>query len=289
MQLNSPVSDLIKKRSSCRTYTKTILSPEDLKSLENFCQSARIGPLGNQIRFQITAATANDSQALRGLGTYGFIQDPAGFIIGASQDQPGSLEDFGYLGELIILKATELGIGTCWLGGTFTKSRFSRILDLQPGEDLPSAISIGYPADQRAWIDRTTRILAGADRRLPWSDLFFENSFKNPLQPENSAGYSEPLEMVRLAPSASNKQPWRILKLGPIWHFYLHRTRKYPPAAFKLLINAADLQRIDLGIAMAHFELSAAQNHLPGNWVRSDPGLVLPDSVLEYVTSWKPA
>ena len=94
--------------------------------------------------------------------------------------------------------------------------------------------------------------------------------------------------MVRLGPSASNKQPWRILKLGPVWHFYLHRTRKYPSPAFKLLINAADLQRIDLGIAMAHFELSAAQNQLPGKWERSDPGLPLPDSVIEYVTSWKP-
>ncbi len=231
----------------------------------------------------------DDSQALRGLGTYGFIQDPAGFIIGASQDQPGSLEDFGYLAELIILKATELGIGTCWLGGTFTKSRFSRILDLQPGEDLPSVISIGYPADQKAWLDRTTRIIAGADRRIPWEKLFFENSFTTALTTESAGVYSESVEMVRLAPSASNKQPWRILKLGPVWHFYIHRTRKYPPAAFKLLINAADLQRIDLGIAMAHFELSAAQNQLPGNWERSDPGLPLPDSMFEYSISWKPA
>jgi len=33
-----------------------------------------------------------------------------------------NLEDFGYLMEEAILFATGLGLGTCWLGGSFTKS-----------------------------------------------------------------------------------------------------------------------------------------------------------------------
>ena len=35
------------------------------------------------------------------------------------------------------------------------------------------------------------------------------------------------LEMVRRGPSASNKQPWRVVRAGERWHLYLQRTRGY--------------------------------------------------------------
>ena len=288
MQFATPASELIRRRFSCRTYQLKTISRDDLSALQSILDSSQIGPLGNQIRFKIAAATENDNRQLKGLGTYGFIKNPAGFIIGAIHDSPGALADFGYQVELIILNAIELGISSCWLGGTFTKSRFSKIMELQPGEDIPSIISIGYPSDQQAWIDRTTRVFAGADRRLGWESLFFDCSFNRPLTRQAAGKYAESLEMVRLAPSASNKQPWRVIKQGDQWHFYIQRTRKYPPTAFKLLINSADLQRIDLGIAMAHFEQTAHDISLTGSWIVQDPGLHLPDSQTEYNISWIP-
>ena len=288
MQFTTPVPELIRHRFSCRTYQLEAISRDDLSALYEILESSQFGPLGNQIRFSMTAATENDSQIIKGLGTYGFIKDPAGFIIGAIQDSPGALEDFGYQTELIILRATELKIGSCWLGGTFTKNRFSKIMELQPGEDIPSIISIGYPSDKQAWIDRATRVIAGADRRFGWESLFFDSSFNTPITQGAAGKYAESLEMVRLAPSASNKQPWRIVKQGDQWHFFIQRTRKYPPTAFKLLINSADLQRIDLGIAMAHFEQTANDISLTGKWFIQDPGLALPDSQTEYNISWIP-
>ncbi len=288
MQFTTPVSELIRRRFSCRTYQFEPISRDGLSALEDIMNTSQIGPLGNQIRFKIAAAAENDSQSLKGLGTYGFIKNPAGFVIGAIQDSPGALEDFGYQTELFILGATELGIGSCWLGGTFTKSRFSKIMELQPGEDIPSIISIGYPSDKQAWIDRATRVIAGADRRFGWESLFFDSSFNTPITQGSAGKYAESLEMVRLAPSASNKQPWRIVKQGDQWHFFIQRTRKYTPTAFKLLINSADLQRIDLGIAMAHFEQTANDISLTGKWVIQDPGLALPDSQTEYNISWIP-
>jgi len=288
MQFTTPVSELIRRRFSCRTYQLKAISGDDLSSLQDILKSSQFGPLGNQIRFKIAAADKNDYQQLKGLGTYGFIKNPAGFVIGAIQDSPGAFEDFGYQTELIVLGAAELGVSSCWLGGTFRKSRFSKVMELQPGEDIPSIISIGYPADQQAWIDRATRVIAGADRRLGWESLFFDCSFETPLTREAAGKFAEPLDMVRLAPSASNKQPWRIIKQGDQCHFFIQRTRKYPPTAFKLLINAADLQRIDLGIAMAHFEQTANELSLTGNWVVQDPGLHLPDTQTEYTISWIP-
>jgi len=286
MKFNKPVSEIIRKRYSCRTYLENHIRDSDLSILNEFIDPCSVGPLGSQIRFKIVASKENDSKSLKGLGTYGFIKNPTGFVLGKSLDSPGSLEDFGYLMEAILLKAAEIDIGSCWLGGTFTKSRFARLLDLQTDEIIPSVASLGYPADQTAWVDRVTRLYAGADHRLPWGDLFFSDQFGIPLTPEDTGVFKNPLELVRLAPSASNKQPWRIVKIGHAWHFYIFRNRKYPPPVFDYLLNLADLQRIDLGIAMSHFELSAREQGLNGSWHNQDPGISLPDPLIEYSITW---
>jgi hypothetical protein len=54
---------------------------------------------------------------------------------------------------------------------------------------------------------------------------------------------------------------------------------------FKLL-GVADLQRLDIGIAMCHFELTARHQRLKGEWVSSDPGLPLIDKNTVYIAMW---
>jgi nitroreductase len=284
---NQQPSQLIRQRYSCRTYQQRPLSDQDLRSLTNFSQRIQTGPRGNETRFKILPASAHDDRDLPKLGTYGFIKDPAAFIVGALFDQPGTLEDFGYSMELLILKATELQIGSCWLGGTFTKSRFSNLMNLLPGETIPAVTSLGYPSDHKAWVDRVARIYAGADRRLPWEDLFFTNNWQEALDNGQVGEYYEPLQAVRLAPSASNKQPWRLLQNGSQWHFYLERSPNYPSRIFGPLLSIADLQRIDLGIAMAHFTLSVEEFGLGGEWQVADPGINRPGHKMEYIITWQ--
>ena len=91
-----------------------------------------------------------------------------------------------------------------------------------------------------------------------------------------------------MAPSATNRQPWRIVRRGDDWHFYLARTKGYGKGSpwFKLL-RIADLQRVDLGIAMCHFELVAREAGLAGRWVVDDPGLALPGPGIEYTATWR--
>jgi hypothetical protein len=52
---------------------------------------------------------------------------------------------------------------------------------------------------------------------------------------------------------------------------------------------AADLQRVDLGIALSHFAFTAAEAGLEGSWVIEGPGLKVPDEGVEYVVSWAEA
>ena len=102
----------------------------------------------------------------------------------------------------LILYATSLELGTCWLGGTFKRSQFAELVALKKDEFIPAVTPIGYSADKRTFIDSAMRRIAGSDNRKPWNELFFDGSFDKPLKQEEAGQYADALEMVRLAPSA---------------------------------------------------------------------------------------
>jgi hypothetical protein len=91
--------------------------------------------------------------------------------------------------------------------------------------------------------------------------------------------------MVRLGPSASNKQPWRIVRQGERWHFFIERSFLYGPRTLGL-VGIADMQRLDIGIAMCHFELSSRELGIRGEWRIEVPTFKPPSSRIEYSATW---
>ena len=283
MEFSEPVAELIRRRFSCRRYVDTPIGQEERGRLEAFLASHTTSPLGSTARFHLVAATEESRQSLRGLGTYGTIRNPTGFVIGAVKPGEKNLEGFGYLMEQAVLYATDLGLGSCWLGGFFTRSSFSRAIRLSGKEAIPAVVAIGHTASPTAEMDVWRRIANGA-QRLPWEQLFFDGRFGVPLAHEKAGLYAEPLEMVRLGPSASNRQPWRIVRDEAGFHFYVQRSAGYRDVI--KLARVVDLQRVDLGIAMCHFGLTATETGLPGAWEVRDPGIERPNGLTEYVVTW---
>jgi hypothetical protein len=189
------------------------------------------------------------------------------------------MEDYGYCKEILILQATGFGLGTCWLGGTFNAGGFAAAVDRQEGEIVPTVSPIGYPARQRSMAERIMRRVAGSNNRKPWQEIFFTGNFSTSLTSEQAGIYAEALENLRLAPSASNKQPWRILRTADNgYHFYLSR-------AFGYELRGVPLQDIDMGIAMSHFALTARQLGTPGSWIiKTAPPQA---ASLDYIASWQ--
>jgi nitroreductase len=283
---HTSIKEIIRARYSCRNYLKTAIPKEGQAYLGQFLAGLGNGPFGTEQRFELVAAEDGDRSALKRLGTYGYIKNPPGFIIGATKAGEFDLEDYGYQMERIILEATRLGLGTCWLGGTFTKSSFPRKINADEDELVPAVTAIGAPAETRRLIEVIRRPNPEVERRLPFETLFFNLGFDRPLTLQEAAGYAEPLEMVRIAPSASNKQPWRIIQEGDSWHFYLQRTPGYRERLLVRWATVADMQRLDLGIAMLHFELTAVELGLSGRWQRAEPDIQKPDELTHYVVSW---
>lgn len=287
--MKTSVIELIKKRFSCRIHPNKPIEEASKQQLKDFLEGYPKGPFGSPNRFLLAAAAENDRQELKSLGTYGFIKHAQGFIVGAMGAGAKNLEDFGYVMEQAILLATELNLGTCWLGGSFTKSSFAKKIAATAEETVPAVTSVGYIADHSKaedWIRRR----AGGAMRLPAEQLFHEEVFGNEIHMEAIGAYAQVLDMVRWGPSASNKQPWRIIHSGTCWHFYLQRTKGYGKESLMgKVLKVADVQRLDMGIAMCHFELSARELGLTGRWKLAEPDIVKPDKLTEYTVSWETA
>ena len=273
------ITEIIKRRISVRTYLEQPLTPELSQTLRGFF-STLSGPFGGTVRFELIEkdSALKDSEAK--LGTYGVIKGASCFVVAVVEKADKDLEEFGYSLEKLILYATSLGLGTCWLGGTFKKSEFGKAIKQKDDEILPCISPIGYPSNHKSFLESAMRFAAGSNQRIGWEKLFFSGNFNHPLSESEAGRYVTPLEMVRLAPSASNKQPWRIVKDANKIHFYLQHTKGYAKAL------ANDLQRVDMGIAMCHFELTANELGVDGKWHNSDPGNISTPQDTEYVVSW---
>ena len=85
--------------------------------------------------------------------------------------------------------------------------------------------------------------------------------------------------MVRLGPSAVNKQPWRVVVTENAAHFYLKRARGFGGGVL-------DMQKIDVGIALCHFDLAAKEAGLNPIFELSDPGIAAKDGE-EYIATYR--
>lgn len=165
MELTQSVTEVICARSSRRKYRRATIDTKSREILEKWLAAISGGPFRTPLRLKLIAATENDRAALKGLGTYGFIRGAPGFIIGAAQRGERDMEDFGHVMEQAILLATDLGLGTCWLGGTFTRSSFAEKITVKPNETMPAVVAIGYATDKHGALAQLVRWGAKAKQR----------------------------------------------------------------------------------------------------------------------------
>lgn len=261
------IIDNIKKRKSCRTYTGEPLSVELVAKIEGFI-SALQPAFGEKVAIRMINAK-QPSGAVK-LGTYGVIKNATNFLILTRENGKMADVSAGYMFEEVVLYCTALGLGTCWLGGTINKGDFLKQIQIKENERMTIISPVGYPAEKRSLLDSFKRAGAGSDKRKAFGDLFFDQTFDTPLTEQRAGVYRTPLEMVRLAPSASNKQPWRVIMQGNIFHFY------QKPGMFA---------ENDLGIALCHFERACMELGIKGRFAQ-EKEFLHKNGNTQYIISW---
>jgi nitroreductase len=269
-------TEAIKIRRSIRNYDQKPLDANLLIKINKLLDSPLKGPFGNQPRFTlIEKPTARQQEKVK-LGTYGFIAHAAYFIGGCVEKFEFSEVDYGYSLERIIIELTRLELGTCWVGGSFKRKDYEVLLKTCDSETIPCITPVGYKAPKKSMRERMGLTLTDGSKRNPFEMHFFENNLDNPIIFNNEDKYHQALELVRRAPSAVNKQPWRVIKQNNKYHFYIYRDKMVGST------KNTDLQKVDLGIALAHFKLGVEEQFLKGKWHIGNPSI----SDLEYIISW---
>lgn len=266
------MKETILRRKSTRVYKKHHLSQSEISEIEKVLDNYEgfKGPFNNSIEISMNIA---DSMTIEGkkINTYGILRNVSAFIKGKCQNNLEALVDFGYVYEMIVLELTKKGFATCWVGGTFDRKTYP--INLKENEILPAILTVGY-SKSISLINGMLKV-AMSSKRLPIHDIII-----NYADVVTNFDMIDLLELVRRGPSASNKQPWRMLIKNNMVHFYLKRTPDYPK------INLGfDMQILDIGIAMSHLEIGLNSYDIAFNKnVIKDPEIF---EEMEYIITYE--
>ncbi len=265
------IMDLARARRSVRSFDGTAPNAEEKEKLLAFAAAIE-NPWGLGVEFRLLDAAEHglSSPVITGERWY----------LGAKiKAAPHMEEAFGYSFETLVLYAHSLGLGTTWIGGTMDRAVFGRAMELREGERMPCVSPLGRPAAKMSLRETVMRRGVRADWREDFSALCFDGDFSKALTEAEAGDLAAPLRAVLLAPSAVNRQPWRMVRQGRSVHFFVRHARGYVSAA------AGDLQKVDLGIALCHFALCAEELGLAPRFSLEAPALAAPADT-EYIATY---
>lgn len=220
---NAKFYDTMFKRKSIRKYDMNSLDDKTLSDAKSFIKE--IKPLVSGIKTDMQVISQNDVKSFMS------IKAPH-YVVVFSENKDGYLTNIGFMLQQLDLYLSANGLGACWQGMA------------KPAKDIVSKselefvimLAFGKPAESLYRSDRSE---------------FKRNSIETI---RDKADFDDLLEAVRIAPSATNSQPW---------YFHIEGNKLYANCIKLNPIKALIMEKmnkIDMGIGLCH--LSIAAKHL---------------------------
>ena len=130
----------IEHRHSVRSFTGEAVPTDARATLEQAVASAN-GASGLHMQLAWDEPEAFATM----LAHYGKFQNACNYLALVGPKGPDLDELCGYFGEKIVLLARRLGLGSCWVGGTFSRKRTR--CDVGAGERLVLVVALGIGVD----------------------------------------------------------------------------------------------------------------------------------------------
>lgn len=222
--------DAAKIRISRRAYIPEFLSDEKKAALQNI-----IDGLCERSGLKIMLME-NGEECFSLFKSYGMFSGVKSYLALAGKADDEKLhEKIGYYGEELVLEATRLGLGTCWVAGSYDKA--STHVPLSEDESLYCVISVGEIKTEENLKEKFLSGVIKMKRKKP--DEMCEAYDNSP------EWFRSGMDCVANAPSAQNKQPV----------FF----RLTPDGVKTKLLGIYNVNKVDLGIAEYHFELGSGK------------------------------
>lgn len=212
--------ETIFKRKSVRKYDLTQLDePTILRITEHMSQ---LKPMHDNSKVEMKLVSQNDVKGLLA------IKAPH-YIIVYSESKGSYLTNVGFMLQQMDLFLSSIGIGSCWLGMA------KPVKEIVNNSDLEFVIVLAFGKPAEPLYRKST--------------LEFKRKALDEIR--NISGVDELLEPVRLAPSASNSQPWFFTVKEEDIHAYCAKLN------FLKAMLYEKMNKVDMGIAFCHLWIAA--------------------------------
>ncbi len=226
------IIEAIKERRSVRSYNGESLTDAQKKALNKLVDDVN-DPFGGNISIKLSSFDLKEGFKP---STYGMVRGASDFFLLGIGDEVKDALAAGFCFEQVVLGAWQMGLGTCWIAATFKGTDFEKGVSWPDGVQLRIVCPVGVSAE-KSLVEKFTRFVIGSKNREPFERIFFQEREGEPLPADSP--FREPLEMMRIAPSSKNSQPWRALVCGNKVHFYSD--------------SEAPISTVDCGIGICHF------------------------------------
>lgn len=161
------------------------------------------------------------------MADYGSFKNVTNYIALVGKKADDLDEKCGYYGEKIVLFAQTLGLNTCWVGMSYSKSKAR--FDISKCEKLRLMIALGY----------------GENQGKPHKSKSYDDVVKSTLPAPD--WFKKGVNAALLAPTAINQQKFTFFYDGKcVW----------------AKAGLGFFSKVDLGIAKAHFEIGAGKENV---------------------------
>lgn len=179
--------DVIKARKSTRKYIDKPIESEKLEQIMTAAQLAPSWRNGQCWKFVVVTDSDKKKEIIR--GTSAFNQSWMGkehaIIVacgnpersGFRNDQRYYLVDVAIALEHLILAATDMGLGTCWIGG-FDESKIRNVVEIPGTYRVVALVALGYPAEKEGIVGKITKTVVKSYNRKPLSEVYVMNNWE---------------------------------------------------------------------------------------------------------------
>lgn len=193
----------LRQRHSVRAFKEEPLPEKTVAALKAEATMTTTHEAG--LRFHLTIGEGAPFGSF--LHSYGIFRNVSNYLtVVVDTSYPDTLERAGYFAEQFVMKAVGLGLGTCFVGGTFDTSHVN--INLKAGQKIAFLVAFGIPAETGGGLKLLARLVKG--KSLHPREFF---SGDLPLYRDALAKFpflETGLEAVACAPSALNRQPVRV-------------------------------------------------------------------------------
>lgn len=237
--------EILEKRKSVRSFLKKELPTEIINKLRS--EVTYINSHESGLNFQLVIGDGAPFEGFR--RSYGMFRNVSNYLVAVIDPTFEYAEErAGYMAENFVIELVKMGLGSCFVGGTFSRNDVAAQLEVY--EKIPFVVPFGYQdAGNTSFMGKLTSAMA--HRKEKSTDSFLINPDESrKLASEAGIDLDLALKAVRCAPSALNRQPVRL------------SVKEFDGSAC-LFAEVEDYTKnaVDLGIAKCNIALV-----IPGEW-----------------------